>query len=249
MKIDLIILLNIIIKDQDPKRMQINLTGFLESKTQSFLSELWNLLLSAQNSVGGIPTEFIEQKKQELRRKQTQEDERRAQRDSVMDTIRQKKTDEFDALQEARKRSSRFVGLLNIQYCEILLIKCIYYRMIEVIVVAIVIENIVGLLLAVDIDLDQDHLLVKIDVVADIITVMIITAAVVVENVMMTDIEEAEEQEIAETVEVEVEVEVQITVQIKNDKLIFINDPLPTGLFMDLFQDFFLFCTSLNIWF
>ncbi|KAG2203321.1 hypothetical protein INT46_006084 [Mucor plumbeus] len=95
-------------KDQDPKRMQINLTGFLESKTQSFLTELWNLLLSAQNSVGGIPTEFIEQKKQELRRKQTQEDERRAQRDSVMDTIRQKKTDEFDALQEARKRSSRF---------------------------------------------------------------------------------------------------------------------------------------------
>lgn len=245
MKMGLIILLNIIIKDQDPKRMQINLTGFLESKTQSFLSELWNLLLSAQNSVGGIPTEFIEQKKQELRRKQTQEDERRAQRDSVMDTIRQKKTDEFDALQEARKRSSRFVSLFNIQYCEILLIKCIYYRMIEVIVVAIVIENIVGLLHAVDIDLDQDHLLVKIDVVADIITVMIITAAVVVENVMRTDIEEAEEQEITETVEVEV----QITVQIKNDKLIFINDPLPTGLFMDLFQDFFLFCTSLNIWF
>lgn len=245
MKMGLFILLNIIIKDQDPKRMQINLTGFLESKTQSFLSELWNLLLSAQNSVGGIPTEFIEQKKQELRRKQTQEDERRAQRDSVMDTIRQKKTDEFDALQEARKRSSRFVSLFNIQYCEILLIKCIYCRMIEVIVVAIVIENIVGLLHAVDIDLDQDHLLVKIDVVADIITVMIITAAVVVENVMRTDIEEAEEQEITETVEVEV----QITVQIKNDKLIFINDPLPTGLFMDLFQDFFLFCTSLNIWF
>ncbi|CAO0793509.1 unnamed protein product [Mucor circinelloides] len=95
-------------KDQDPKRMQINLTGFLESKTQAFLSELWNLLLSAQNSVGGIPTEFIEQKKQELRRKQTQEDERRNQRDSVMDTIRQKKTEEFDALQEAKKRSSRF---------------------------------------------------------------------------------------------------------------------------------------------
>jgi hypothetical protein len=241
----LIILLNVIVKDQDPKRMQINLTGFLESKTQSFLTELWNLLLSAQNSVGGIPTEFIEQKKQELRRKQTQEDERRAQRDSVMDTIRQKKTDEFDALQEARKRSSRFVSLVSIQYHEKLLIKYIYYRMIEVIIVAIVIENIVDLLLAVDTDLDLDHLLVKIDVVADIIIVMIIIAAVVVENVMGTDIEEAEEEEIAEIVEVEV----QITDQIKNAKLIFINDPLPTGLFMKLFQDFFLFCTSLNIWF
>ncbi|CEP13732.1 hypothetical protein [Parasitella parasitica] len=95
-------------KDQDPKRMQINLTGFLEGKTQAFLGELWKLLLSAQNSVGGIPVEFIEQKKQELRRKQTQEDERRAQRDSVMDTIRKKKAEEFDAFEEVRKRSSRF---------------------------------------------------------------------------------------------------------------------------------------------
>ncbi|KAI8642697.1 serine/arginine repetitive matrix 1 [Parasitella parasitica] len=99
-------------KAQDPKRMQINLTGFLEGKTQPFMGELWKLLLSAQNSVGGIPQEFIEQKKEELRRKQTQEDERRVQRDSVMDTIRQKKAEEFDAFEEVRKRSSRFVSFL-----------------------------------------------------------------------------------------------------------------------------------------
>ncbi|KAI8364556.1 PWI domain-containing protein, partial [Blakeslea trispora] len=55
--------------DLDPKRMQINLTGFLETKTQVFIKELWNLLLSAQNSVGGIPAIFIEQKKEELRKK------------------------------------------------------------------------------------------------------------------------------------------------------------------------------------
>ncbi|KAG2206153.1 hypothetical protein INT47_003802 [Mucor saturninus] len=96
-------------KNQDPKRMQINLTGFLESNTKKFVTELWNLLLSAQNSVGGIPAIFIEQKKEELRKKKSQEDERRAQRDSVMDTIRKKTTDEMSDLRESSgKRRSRF---------------------------------------------------------------------------------------------------------------------------------------------
>ncbi|KAJ1621203.1 PWI domain-containing protein [Pavlovales sp. CCMP2436] len=35
----------------DPKAMQIDLTGFLESSAPAFMSELWRLLLSAQ--VGG----------------------------------------------------------------------------------------------------------------------------------------------------------------------------------------------------
>lgn len=89
--------------------MQINLTGFLENNTKKFVTELWNLLLSAQNSVGGIPAMFIEQKKEELRKKKTQEDERRAQRDSVMDTIRKKTSDEMTDLRESGKRRSRFV--------------------------------------------------------------------------------------------------------------------------------------------
>jgi hypothetical protein len=87
--------------------MQINLTGFLESNTKKFITELWNLLLSAQNSVGGIPAIFIEQKKEELRKKRAQEDERRAQRDNVMDTIRKKRTDELDDLRESNSRGSR----------------------------------------------------------------------------------------------------------------------------------------------
>lgn len=32
----------------------------------SFTSELWRLLLSAQETVGGVPAEFIEAKKREL---------------------------------------------------------------------------------------------------------------------------------------------------------------------------------------
>lgn len=47
--------------------MQVSLTGFLESSTPTFMSELWSLLLSAQESVGGIPREFVEKKKEEMR--------------------------------------------------------------------------------------------------------------------------------------------------------------------------------------
>ncbi|KAF9577803.1 hypothetical protein BGW38_006751 [Lunasporangiospora selenospora] len=60
----------------DPKLMQINLQGFLNKNTQVFVLELWKLLLSAQNSVGGIPKEFMEQTKEELlRAKQKREEE------------------------------------------------------------------------------------------------------------------------------------------------------------------------------
>ncbi len=52
----------------DPKEMQMNLTGFLHSKyARIFLQELWDLLLSAQESKDGIPVKFIEQKKAEIR--------------------------------------------------------------------------------------------------------------------------------------------------------------------------------------
>ncbi|KAF9293945.1 hypothetical protein BGZ74_011483 [Mortierella antarctica] len=50
----------------DPKSMQINLQGFLDKNSQVFVLELWNLLLDAQTSLGGIPRVFIEEKKAEL---------------------------------------------------------------------------------------------------------------------------------------------------------------------------------------
>jgi len=50
----------------NPKRLQINLTPFLEKKTAGFVKELWDLLLSAQDNIGGIPTIILEQKQREL---------------------------------------------------------------------------------------------------------------------------------------------------------------------------------------
>ena len=51
--------------------MQINLTGFLNGKNaRIFITELWQLLLSAMENIGGIPAEFLEQKKEEIRKRQ-----------------------------------------------------------------------------------------------------------------------------------------------------------------------------------
>ncbi|EAU89259.2 SR-rich pre-mRNA splicing activator [Coprinopsis cinerea okayama7 len=52
----------------DPRKMQISLQGFLTNKTASFMTELWKLLIEAQEEVTGVPRTFVEQKKEELRR-------------------------------------------------------------------------------------------------------------------------------------------------------------------------------------
>ncbi len=46
----------------------MNLTGFLYgSKARLFMKELWTHLTSAQDNTSGIPTEFLEEKKEEIR--------------------------------------------------------------------------------------------------------------------------------------------------------------------------------------
>ena len=57
----------------DPKVMQVSLTGFLEKHTSSFMRDLWDLLLSAQGNKTGIPTAFLEKKKEELRAKKEEQ--------------------------------------------------------------------------------------------------------------------------------------------------------------------------------
>ncbi|KAI9591843.1 serine/arginine repetitive matrix 1-like protein [Syncephalis fuscata] len=44
-------------------------TEFVFDKTPQFVTELWDMLLSAQENVGGIPTQLIEQKKKEIMEK------------------------------------------------------------------------------------------------------------------------------------------------------------------------------------
>eukprot|EP00795_Rhopilema_esculentum_P017748 gene17748-9420_t len=62
-------------KNPDPKTIQIQLTGFLQGKNaRVFMGELWELLISAQENVGGIPTVFLEKKKEEIRLRKLEQD-------------------------------------------------------------------------------------------------------------------------------------------------------------------------------
>nr|XP_045239091.1 serine/arginine repetitive matrix protein 1-like [Macaca fascicularis] len=55
--------------------MQINLTGFSNGKNaREFVGELWLLLLSAQGNIMGIPSAFLELKKEEIKQRQTEQE-------------------------------------------------------------------------------------------------------------------------------------------------------------------------------
>lgn len=50
----------------DPKKIQYNITGFLDTNTYKFMQDFWKLLISAQSTTDGIPDELIKEKKEEL---------------------------------------------------------------------------------------------------------------------------------------------------------------------------------------
>lgn len=50
--------------------MQINLTGFLNGRNaRAFMTDLWALLLSAQESPTGIPESLLQKKKDEIKKR------------------------------------------------------------------------------------------------------------------------------------------------------------------------------------
>jgi serine/arginine repetitive matrix protein 1 len=51
----------------DPKDIFIQVKGFLAADTFIFMQELWDLLASAEISLGGIPQSFLDAKKAELK--------------------------------------------------------------------------------------------------------------------------------------------------------------------------------------
>jgi hypothetical protein len=58
--------------EPDPRKIQINLTGFLERNTGAFMAELWKLLISAQENYQpgqkGMPTQLLKEKEEEIKR-------------------------------------------------------------------------------------------------------------------------------------------------------------------------------------
>jgi hypothetical protein len=82
-----------------PKKLQINLTGFLTDSTPVFMAALWNLLIEAQASPAGIPQSFVEEKKEEMRRakegdtRALTERDRRQRLDEIRDRERSERSD------------------------------------------------------------------------------------------------------------------------------------------------------------
>lgn len=64
------------------KKLQIQLTGFLEKDTPAFCLELWKLCLSAQTSLHGVPKELLEAKKQEILQEKVRRHNHKAERPS-----------------------------------------------------------------------------------------------------------------------------------------------------------------------
>eukprot|EP00405_Crypthecodinium_cohnii_P005667 CAMPEP_0194765478 /NCGR_PEP_ID=MMETSP0323_2-20130528/26797_1 /TAXON_ID=2866 ORGANISM="Crypthecodinium cohnii, Strain Seligo" /NCGR_SAMPLE_ID=MMETSP0323_2 /ASSEMBLY_ACC=CAM_ASM_000346 /LENGTH=213 /DNA_ID=CAMNT_0039695111 /DNA_START=29 /DNA_END=671 /DNA_ORIENTATION=+ len=85
-------------KGLDPKLLQVTMTGFMAQKAAPFCSELWAHLLSAQESEVGVPQDFIEQKKEELRQKK-EEAER------MQEELRRRKQD-LERAQQANSKAT-----------------------------------------------------------------------------------------------------------------------------------------------
>lgn len=73
------IIINSLEQECDPKRLQVMVTEFLgKRKAGVFIEELWTLLTDAQANPAGIPTTFIEKKKQEMQARQDLMEQQRA---------------------------------------------------------------------------------------------------------------------------------------------------------------------------
>jgi len=83
-------------QEPDPKHLQINITGFLAKDATQFVLELWQLLISAQNNIVGIPPEFLEKKKEEIRA-------RKAEQERVKAELSKKNLDAFEKTYDSEK--------------------------------------------------------------------------------------------------------------------------------------------------
>jgi hypothetical protein len=59
----------LLVQEADGKKIQIQLTGFMEKNTVKFMKELWNLLLSAQQNASGVPQLFLDEKEAEIQQR------------------------------------------------------------------------------------------------------------------------------------------------------------------------------------
>mmetsp|Transcript_37991 Transcript_37991/g.60180 ORF Transcript_37991/g.60180 Transcript_37991/m.60180 type:complete len:227 (+) Transcript_37991:39-719(+) len=85
-------------KGLDAKILQVNMTAFMERKAAQFCSELWKNLISANQSPVGVPQAFIDEKKDELKKKKEEADR-------IQEELQRRKKDLEEA--QAAQRSDR----------------------------------------------------------------------------------------------------------------------------------------------
>ncbi|OAL07544.1 PWI domain-containing protein [Phaeosphaeriaceae sp. SRC1lsM3a] len=103
---------NLIEQNQFPKikEIQIQLTGFLNKDTPAFCKELWDLMISAQDSPVGVPRELLEAKKRELQKEQISKaaaEQRRREGQEQNDMIDSFRRSEREERPERPERSER----------------------------------------------------------------------------------------------------------------------------------------------
>ena len=96
-------------KFPDPRKMQINLTGFLNGKyARMFMGELWAMLDSAQNSENGIPTELLNAKMDEIKERKSEDTKMKESLRKLADSIgAEAKREERGEDEKFKRRRSR----------------------------------------------------------------------------------------------------------------------------------------------
>ena len=62
------LIMNLLEDNEDPKKIYVELSGFLEDGTFKFMKKLWTMLVSAQESMGGIPQAILDKAKENIRK-------------------------------------------------------------------------------------------------------------------------------------------------------------------------------------
>ena len=79
----------------DGQEMQLTMTGFLDKHTDAFMTELWELLVSAEAEPTGIPRSFLDAKAKEMETKRALEEDAKKRAEEVrllaLESARQKR--------------------------------------------------------------------------------------------------------------------------------------------------------------
>merc|ERR1712083_493186 len=93
-------------KEPDPRKIQINLTGFLNGKyARIFMGELWALLDSAQNSENGIPVELVNAKMDEIKTRKSEDEKMQEKLKRLAETVGAEAEASRDRDRGSRRRS------------------------------------------------------------------------------------------------------------------------------------------------